>query len=248
MREAAEKEQRSGSAAAAKREPKRKAVTFAVENVSPASGHIHCQYWPIVVEKKEYGRVSAKVRCGARDSELVGCPAFLSTGGLGVGVCGRHGRLGRDAAALARRGREMQQFAYYDAKVGDVFFNMIKELGMGSDTTHYLRTCTGRRLLDTRQTLYQANGERAIEEVRERDGLYYEVCAASVNLEYAAPDRDGFCRVGLSRRYSRRLKGNKMAEMLDKCGHVRGTDDEDNHTLCERVFDGSRFGAFRVHA
>ena len=54
MREAAEKEQRSGSAAAAKREPKRKAVTFAVENVSPASGHIHCQYWPIVVEKKGF--------------------------------------------------------------------------------------------------------------------------------------------------------------------------------------------------
>ena len=74
---------------------------------------------------------------------------------------------------------EEQLFNYYVATLRDVFEFMIEYRGMGAAATHVLRTVVGRELLGLDQTLHQANKWRCIDDVREQEGLFLELCRRS---------------------------------------------------------------------
>ena len=73
-------------------------------------------------------------------------------------------------------GSEVQLFDYYNASLLDVFEYLIERCGMGTAATHFLRTGSGRKLLDLRLVLYEVNRRRSLAEVRRRGGLCLELC------------------------------------------------------------------------
>ena len=80
-----------------------------------------------------------------------------------------------------------QLFNYYHATLHDVFELMIERLGVGAAATHVLRSSGCRELPDLRQTLYEANRQRSIEDVCKHGGLYLEICRRSDEIEPIEP-------------------------------------------------------------